>query len=236
MTHLYLIRHGAYISEVDGKLVDHGLSPLGVKQAELLRDRLIVTGEIKADVLISSTLPRAGQTAEVIAPALNLPLVRDPEFEEWHNEDGSLSKKQFLTMWKDVPPDQRPYFRWIPTGENWVEFNLRATSALNRLIQKYIGKTIVLICHGGIIEASFIYFFGMTIHNLHLAGINTDFTAITHWHMLTREGWPPHWLLERYNDRHHLDGVDLSMFAEKPDEDSVQTEIRKVVSVLEGQE
>lgn len=52
MTHL--IRHGDYIGQANGKLVDHGLSPLGVKQAELLRDRLAATGEIQADVLIGS--------------------------------------------------------------------------------------------------------------------------------------------------------------------------------------
>ena len=235
MTHLYLIRHGDYIGEVDGKMVDHGLSPLGMKQAELLRDRLIATGEIKADVLISSTVQRARHTAKVLAPALNLPVVQDPDFEEWRNEDGSLSKEQFFSMWKDVPNDQRPYFRWIPDGENWVEFNLRATLALNRLVQEYEGKTIVLVCHGGIVEASFTYFFDMNFHNLQRSGVDTDFTAITHWQFLTSEGWPPHWLLERYNDRHHLDGVDLSMIAEKPDEASVLTEGSSVVSVMKKQ-
>lgn len=209
MTHLYLIRHGAYIDEVGGKLVDHGLSPLGVKQAERLRDRLIATDEIKADVLIASTMQRAWHTAEVIAPALKLPIVRDPDFEEWRNEDGSLSGEQFLRMWKDVPSDQRPYFRWTPHGENWVEFNLRATSALNRLVQEYAGKTIVLVCHGGIVEASFTYCFGINIHNLYRASVDTDFTAITHWQLLTREDGSPRWLLERYNDRHHLDGIDF---------------------------
>jgi broad specificity phosphatase PhoE len=39
MTHLYIIRHGKYIGNVDGKLVDNGLSPEGIQQAELLRDR-----------------------------------------------------------------------------------------------------------------------------------------------------------------------------------------------------
>src|SRR5215471_7471458 len=153
MAHLYLIRHGDYIGEVDGKLVDHGLSPLGVKQAELLHDRLAATGEIKADVLIASTLPRAQHTAEIIAPALGLPVVRDPDVEEWRNEDGSLSEEQFLRMWKEVPREQRPYFRWVSTGENWVEFNLRASSALHRLMHEYTGKTIVLVCHGGIVQA-----------------------------------------------------------------------------------
>lgn len=212
MTHLYLIRHGSYIGEADGKLADHGLSPLGIKQAELLRDRLAATGEIKADVLIASTLPRARHTAEIIAPALNLPVVQDPDFEEWRNEDGSLSDEQFLSMWKEVPHEHRPYFRWIPAGENWVEFNLRATSALHRLMQEYAGKTIVLVCHGGIVQASFTYFFGMTIHQLQRTDIDTDFTAITHWQVFAREeGWQPTFLLERYNDRHHLDGIDLTV-------------------------
>ena len=95
----------------------------------------------------------------------------------------------------------------------------------------------MLVCHGGIVEASFTYFFGITIHHLHRAGIDTDFTAITHWQLFTREeGWQPNFLLERYNDRHHLDGADLSVFAEKPDEDSVQTEVSEMVEVLEGQE
>ncbi|GLV59804.1 phosphoglycerate mutase [Dictyobacter sp. S3.2.2.5] len=218
MTHLYLIRHGDYIGEAHGKLVDHGLSPLGVKQAELLCDRLAATGEIQADVLISSTLPRAQHTAEIIAPALGLPVASDPEFEEWRNEDGSLSEEQFLTMWKEVPREQRPYFRWLPTGENWVEFNLRATSALQRVMHEYAEKTIVLVCHGGIVQASFTYFFGMTIHHLQRADIDTDYTAITHWQVFAREvGWQPNFLLERYNDRHHLEGVDLSVSAEKRD-------------------
>ena len=44
-----------------------------MRQAERLRDRLAATGEIRADVLLSSTLLRASQTAELVAPALGLP-------------------------------------------------------------------------------------------------------------------------------------------------------------------
>src|SRR5262249_22253167 len=78
MTNLYLIRHADYTFGLeDGKYRDLGLTPLGVKQAELLRDRLATTGEIKADVLIASTMPRARQTAEILAPALGLPVVLD---------------------------------------------------------------------------------------------------------------------------------------------------------------
>ncbi|HEV2659387.1 MAG TPA: histidine phosphatase family protein, partial [Ktedonobacteraceae bacterium] len=49
MTQLYLIRHGEALSAIKGFVGDGGLSPLGVQQAEQLRDRLLATKEIAAD-------------------------------------------------------------------------------------------------------------------------------------------------------------------------------------------
>src|SRR5450759_1486061 len=74
MTQLYLIRHGEAMGAIKGFVGDGGLSSLGVQQAEQLRDRLLATKEIAADVLIASTLPRAQQTAQIIAPALGVPV------------------------------------------------------------------------------------------------------------------------------------------------------------------
>ncbi|NCC33746.1 MAG: histidine phosphatase family protein, partial [Chloroflexia bacterium] len=85
MTQLYLIRHGEAWANVQpilaGMQGDKGLTPRGVKQAERLRDRL-AHGELQADVLIASTLPRARQTAEIIQPALGLPIILDDEVQE----------------------------------------------------------------------------------------------------------------------------------------------------------
>jgi broad specificity phosphatase PhoE len=55
MTNLYLIRHGEAISATQNFIGDKGLSPLGVKQAERLRDRLLATKEI---VLVYVTLEK----------------------------------------------------------------------------------------------------------------------------------------------------------------------------------
>src|SRR5258708_16638302 len=82
MTDLFLIRHGEALGAIHNLIGDTRLSPLGVTQAEHLRDRLAATGEIAADVLISSTFIRARQTAEIIAPALGLPIVFDVEVQE----------------------------------------------------------------------------------------------------------------------------------------------------------
>src|SRR5437016_5081477 len=92
MTHLYLIRHGQALSAVQGTIGNTDLSPLGIKQAEHLRDRLAATSEIVADVLIASTMLRAKQTAEIIAPALGLPIIFDSDVEEWRDGEAEQWK------------------------------------------------------------------------------------------------------------------------------------------------
>jgi len=207
MTHLYLVRHGEYVKEQQGKLIDGRLSPKGVQQAERLRERLLKSEDMHIDALISSTMNRARHTAELIAPALGLPINFDENVEEWRNEDGSLTEEEFITLWRDVPAEERPFFRWVNGCENWMEFIVRTTSALHRIIHEYDGKRIMVICHGGIIEASFVYFFEMSMANLRRATVDAHHTSITHWHKAQIEGFPAIWLLERYNDTAHLDGI-----------------------------
>jgi 2,3-bisphosphoglycerate-dependent phosphoglycerate mutase len=205
MTHLYLIRHGEAISAVEKTIANTMLSPLGVKQAERLRDRLAATGEIQADVLISSRLLRAEQTATIIAPALGLPIIFDDEIQEWYegyveNIPGEL----YIGAFEAVPIEQRPFFQWLPSSESWVQFMLRACTALNRITQEHEGKTIVLVCHGGIIDASFLFFLGLSTTRYALGRFNPQNTAITYWCKAARDLRPMSWILEKYNDTAHL--------------------------------
>lgn len=105
-TNLYLIRHGEAVVNVKpivgGMRGDTGLTEHGVQQAERLRDRLRDTQEIKADILIASTLPRARQTAEIIAPALGLSLTFDEEVQEMRvGEADGMSNKD---AWENTAP------------------------------------------------------------------------------------------------------------------------------------
>jgi probable phosphoglycerate mutase len=207
MTRLYLIRHGDYISvdETQNLLCDLGLSPSGIEQAGHLHDRLASTGEIKADVLISSTLLRAQQTAEIIAPALGLPILFDKDVEEWRNDDGEqLSPDEFSARISAISDDQFPFFHITASSETWAQFMLRACTTLNRITQGHAGKNIALICHGGIIEASFIFFFGLSTMHLPSAYVHPHHTSITSWHKPTHEGGLNVWQLETFNDTMHL--------------------------------
>ena len=202
MTHLYLIRHADYIYDmVDGKFPrrDQGLSAEGVRQAERLRERL-ATGEIKADVFISSTERGAHETAQVIAPALGLPIVLDKDVEEWRSEDGTLTDEEFFARWNKLSDAQKPYYRWIEGCENLREFSLRVHLGLNRILQAHEGKTIVMLTHGAYIQVTFSYFFGFGEASNQWATAEIRRTSITHWYKLPEQ---KRWTLERSNDCHH---------------------------------
>lgn len=205
MTHLYLIRHGDAAPTSTNPLEDPRLTPLGVAQVERLRERLAATGEIRADMLISSTMLRARQTAEIIAPALGLPVLYDDEVQEWRfPEDETLNVDEYVEYFKSIPQDQKPFFQIMPGAESWVQFMLRASVALNRLTQRYEGRTIVVVCHGGVIDASFHLFLHLSTLHLAPASFDTHNASLTHWYRTTREIYPMSWALESYNDIMHL--------------------------------
>lgn len=206
-TDLYLIRHGEAVVNVEpiigGMKGDRGLTERGIAQARGLHDRL-ATGEISADVLISSTLPRARQTAEIIAPALGLPIVLDEEVQEIRV--GEADGMTHAEAWAEfgVPDFETDPFRAIaPGAENWGQFVLRVMTALNRIIHRHEGRTIIVVCHGGVIDSSFAYF--LNIHTR--LPVRLEFyphnTSLTHWkEYLYRE--EKRWKLGRYNDTAHL--------------------------------
>jgi 2,3-bisphosphoglycerate-dependent phosphoglycerate mutase len=73
---LILVRHGdahaGFAGVIAGEKGCAGLTPLGRAQAAALRDHLAGTGRVRADALVASVLPRAIETASIIAPALGL--------------------------------------------------------------------------------------------------------------------------------------------------------------------
>ena len=207
-TNLYLIRHGEAMAVkthvVAGLRGDAGLTPLGREQAARLRDRLIATREIAADVLIASTLPRARQTAEILAPAFGLPIVFDDDLQELRpGEADGLPEEEFRERYGRPDFEHYPFRPLSPGGENWGQFVLRVGTAIDRIIRAHERQTVVLVCHGGVIDGTFLYFFGMPTLALPPFGFTPHNTAITHWRLGERYG-RPRWRLVRYNDDVHL--------------------------------
>jgi probable phosphoglycerate mutase len=181
-----------------------GLSPEGVAQAQRLRDRLATLRDFGADVLISSPIPRAQQTAEILAPALGVPILYDPDVQEWRNVEGhTLRLEGFVAAMQTLAPDQRAFYHPAQDGEYWARFMFRACVTLNRITQQYAGKRIMVICHGGIIEASFHLFLNLGFLQFPPIAFDPLYTSITHWQRVTLMD-AERWQLERFNDVSHL--------------------------------
>ena len=180
-----------------------GLSPEGVRQAERLRDRLLRTGELAdTDLVLTSVLPRAIETAEVIAPGLGraaaLDAKQDCDLCELHpGEADGLTWAEFRERYGDVDMRRDPYVPMAPGGESIAEFVNRIGRTLRRIVDEHAGQNVVLVVHGGVIWGS-----ARTFMNLPLrvpVALNADNTSLTEWVVAD-----DHTELVRFNDAAHL--------------------------------
>lgn len=210
MTHLFLIRHAQAHSNVKsvaaGPKGDAGLTDLGIAQAEKLRERLQRSQEIKPDVIISSDLPRARQTAEIVASIWDLPILLDEEFRELNAGEADGMNLEEIRAKYSFDAFMRDHFAVLaPGAESHAQLSIRAGLALQRITTFYEGKTIVVFTHGSIVDNSFYLFFNVSPLIIPPVGFSTQNTAITHWDRVSVvEGSQGHWRLNRHNDDAHL--------------------------------
>ena len=122
-----------------------------------MRDRLAQTDEIRASVLYASCFPRAIQTAEIIAPALGVPVIEEPGFGE-HDpgpECDGLTFNDFVERYGMPDWESDPHAVSFPGGETVAEFHHRVGATLSRVVHEHRGNDIVVACHGGVIDAAF---------------------------------------------------------------------------------
>jgi 2,3-bisphosphoglycerate-dependent phosphoglycerate mutase len=208
VTRLVLVRHGESKTTVarviGGYRTCSGLSDLGRQQVERLRDRLLVSGEVDADVLISSQYARARETAEILAPALGgLPVVEEPGFGE-HDPgpdcDG-MSFDDYIDRYGVGWWEGDPFGTSFPGGETVAAFQFRIGQTIRRTIDTYAGQTIVVACHGGVVDAALRL--ALKTPPTGVFEIHTLNTSITEMELIKEN----HWRLIRYNDIGHLVGL-----------------------------
>jgi probable phosphoglycerate mutase len=222
-TRLVLIRHGESACSVAGVVGGEkgctGLSPMGRGQAELLRDRLVRTGELGgASALYVSTLPRAQETALIACSGVGngeLDVLVDHELRELDPGDADgLTWVEFASRYGEPDWDRDPSVPVAPRGESWTEFVERARLAVTRLCSRHPGGLVVAVCHAGIVEASILALLPVAPDRRRLT-LRTEPTSMTVWEVEAGNGGanlPRHttasdgsiWRLLRYNDTSHL--------------------------------
>jgi probable phosphoglycerate mutase len=205
-TRLVLVRHGHARAIETGVVAGHrgcvGLSSTGRAQAEALGDRLARAG-FRPDVVATSVLPRAIETAEIVALRLGLDpatTTRDCDLCERHpGEADGLRWDELVARYGALDPVGDPDRPMSPGGESGRAFRQRAWSAVERLAAANEGRTVMAVVHGGVILAATLRFLGLAPRSFAHDLANT---SLTEW--VRRPGGP--WLLHRFNDAAHLEG------------------------------
>jgi 2,3-bisphosphoglycerate-dependent phosphoglycerate mutase len=154
-TSLLLIRHGetAWNAEhrIQGRL-DVPLSTTGMWQTGRLAQRL---SEEVIDAVVSSDLARAWMTGVPIADTRGLAMVPEPRlrerafgiFEGKTLDEIAVEHPDEFAAWRSRDVDWR-----IPGGESGTEFIGRVLEALCEIAEAYLGSTVAVVTHGGVLD------------------------------------------------------------------------------------
>lgn len=141
----WYLRHGETDWNAQGLSqgrVDIPLNPTGIAQARAAGEQLRHRG-IKT--IVASPLSRARVTAEIVAEALGLPVLLDPDLQEvnWGVQEGQPMADWFAG-WMDGGP--------APTdGETFAALLHRVTAGLNRSLLH--PSAVLIVAHGAVFRA-----------------------------------------------------------------------------------
>jgi alpha-ribazole phosphatase len=149
---LILVRHGHTIYNEENRYQGQSDIPLnekGLEQAKLLRKRF---KNEKIEIIFSSDLKRAFQTAEEIVKGRNIKIIKDERlreinygvFEGLNVEEIKSKYNEILENWWNQPFKTR-----IPKGEKLKDLEKRVSQFLKEIFNKYKHKNVMIVSHSG---------------------------------------------------------------------------------------
>jgi len=202
MTRVIVVRHGQTEWNVEARIQGQGDSRLtaeGRAQARAIAARLAAQ---PFDVLVSSDLGRAAETARAIAERCGKPIALDARLRERHfgvgegmtYEEVDRAYPGAFARIRNVDPDFV-----IPGGESRRQFHARVVSAMDCLAQAHEGRTIVVVTHGGVLATFFRHVHSIPLDVAHpIAITNASYNVLAH------DG--ARWSVETWSDNAHLEG------------------------------
>lgn len=188
ITLICLVRHGETDWNVLGKLqgrTDIRLNESGILQAEECSEFL---KSLQWDVIITSPLKRAKETAEIINKNLNLSLIEMKDFLE---RDYGEAEGMLLEERKVAFPGKS-----YPNQEDRLTLNNRVMSGIQEINQRYAGTNILLVTHGAVINA--------ILADLSKGKIGSKKTELKNACISNIQYYQDRWRINDYNQIFHL--------------------------------
>jgi broad specificity phosphatase PhoE len=149
-TTIYMVRHGETPWNVEGRYQGHLDPPLtekGLQQAQTTASKL---APLDFDVIYSSDLARARQTAQALAAETGLLVQFDSRFREIHQGEwqgvliGDIRKgwPDEIYGWETDPWNHHP-----PGGESLQQQQTRVFAAFDDIVAQHPGKKVAVFTH-----------------------------------------------------------------------------------------
>lgn len=199
-TRITIVRHGETEMNIAFILQGHLDSPLtknGVEQAELLAETI---KNKSFDFFYSSDLGRAMFTANIINKHLQYNIIENETLRE--RAFGIMEGMSLNDAKLECPEVYQAYITRHPTydvpkGESLEKFSARIMGELNRLAQKHIGKHILIVAHGGVLDCVIRSIFNIKLEEKRAFTIrNTSVNTFT--------VEDQNWILEEWGNVEHL--------------------------------
>ena len=201
MTRIILVRHGE--TEWNKKHRMQGQVNIPLNENGLLQIRMVAERlkNEKIDVIYSSPLSRAYQTAVEIAKEHSLDIIKDDSLKEISYgvlEGKDMDELKKSDLWIQRSKDKY-HFKPV-NGESYKDVSERAVNFVERIVEKHRGKTILIASHSAFIKSLLIKLLDMDktttphmrLHNTSITEIEFDNNAA---------------VLKVLNDSNHIDSV-----------------------------
>ena len=163
-TTLFLVRHGQTLANIDNRLAgvtDVPLDPLGEIQAAEVAAHM---EGVEFDALLTSPLRRARQTADAISATTGRDPIIVPGLSEINFGDAEgLTLDEAVVQFpelKTMVDDLEDLDLGWPRGDTRRAFDERVTATFLGILERYVGKRVVAVAHGGVIGTFFAQIIG----------------------------------------------------------------------------
>jgi len=154
MTTFFCMRHGLTDWNVESRIQGNTDTALNEKGRNMAREWAKTLEHGGLDLMVTSTLGRAGETGAIINETLDLPVIEDERLceQDWGEWTG-LTKKDLGDMRKLVRQQENKGFDFRPKGgESRNEVLMRVCDALIDISDDYPGKSILVVTHSGVLK------------------------------------------------------------------------------------
>lgn len=203
MTDLIFIRHGETDFNREQRFQGHVDVPLNAAGHEQARRLATALADERFDLLVSSDLRRARETAAPLelrhaTRAITQAALREQCFGVLEGLDVTGIKARHPALWAQWLRHDADF--GLPDGESVRQFHTRVLATVRELATEHAGKTLLVVTHGGVLDMLWRTVHGLALHGARACAIPNTGVNRLRWRGGTLD-------IVRWADDRHLAGL-----------------------------